>query len=972
MLKTRNLPRTAAWLALLTGGVSPAVLGQGLAIVRNPSFESNLNPAWPYYSQIDEWNSSGGGVNDLVNDPGGPFHNSGTPVPDGRRIGFKQGGGTVSQQVYGFEMGQRYWIQFHYDARNGSDLDLGIRFSTLSFGGALDEQLDFIPKIRPASASSAPYYTRTVPFTPDAYGGDLTFEVTARGDSTILLDAVTIVQRDEGNFPVINPSFEASGVVFDGAPTAGTDWPAIAGWAKEGVAGVDDGTGGQANNGTTPDQALVAFIQDEGSLTQNLAPLVPGTQYTVSFAYNARTGTTPHLQLKIDDAVLWERNVSAVGGAAAYQTATVSFTAAGTSAQLAFANTMASSSVLLDDVRVLGEVGTYLPPLETSPTGIVLRVGEEATANITLPAERLALGPATIKLQSGNAQVWELPDAGADGVLTLEFDGETTRSYTIRGVDVGSADVAIVDSAGLQLTENLTKVAVAGTTFVLNPSFEMNPDSGVGTAPVAGWTTSGGNIGMAEDGNAFLSAEDFTIPDRKRVLRIQNGGSVSQMIEGLEPWRLYGLQFFYNGRNSGYPYDMSLQVKFAGQEIASYPGIVPANQAGLTEYYFKEVRFTPTTSSGLLEFNVTVASGDASLFLDAVSIIPRLADELTIVNSSFEGTAMGANWPGYLGKIAGWEVTGGNLGVNAYSPTTFWVEPFFDNGINSDQDSVFFGQGAVTLKQNLVGMEPFQPYTLVLDYNFRDGRTQDNSDTPNSGEIQIIAGATTIFQNAALPPVDTVSPWPGFRHTRPFYQAYASLSPLSANPVELSINHIGITGDETLLIDNVRIVPGNRTPPSITTDLFDQTVQAGNPVHFTVTASGSLLTYRWLHNGIPLADGNGITGTTMATLNIAAAGTADAGDYTVIVSDGLGVVGSAALLTVEGGSGGDVSLAITRSGDGNIRIAWPADATGYLLQSASAVAGPYANDTAPVVVEGEENVVLVTPAGDAKFYRLMQ
>jgi hypothetical protein len=88
--------------ALLLAVATLPVLGQ--ALVKNPSFESNLNDesdplsagapqGWPYYSPIDEWISSGGGVNDLTYDAGGPFHNAGTPVPDGKRIGFKQGSG---------------------------------------------------------------------------------------------------------------------------------------------------------------------------------------------------------------------------------------------------------------------------------------------------------------------------------------------------------------------------------------------------------------------------------------------------------------------------------------------------------------------------------------------------------------------------------------------------------------------------------------------------------------------------------------------------------------------------------------------------------------------------------------------------------------------------------------------------------------------------------------------------------------
>ena len=118
---------------------------------------------------------------------------------------------------------------------------------------------------------------------------------------------------------------------------------------------------------------------------------------------------------------------------------------------------------------------------------------------------------------------------------------------------MGSASITIADSAGLLLPADITTIYVPGTTLVLNPSFELDKDSGVATAPVMGWTTSGGNIGMAQNGNPFLTADDLTIPDRAKVLRMQAGGTVSQMIKGLKPGQLYGLQFFYNGRTAGYP-----------------------------------------------------------------------------------------------------------------------------------------------------------------------------------------------------------------------------------------------------------------------------------------------------------------------------------------------------------------------------------------------------------------------------------
>ena len=59
-----------------------------------------------------------------------------------------------------------------------------------------------------------------------------------------------------------------------------------------------------------------------------------------------------------------------------------------------------------------------------------------------------------------------------------------------------------------------------------------------------------------------------------------------------------------------------------------------------------------------------------------------------------------------------------------------------------------------------------------------------------------------------------------------------------------------------------------------------------------------------------------------------------------------------------------------RLADGNVRLSWPTSAAGFRLQSATAVTGAYADDPAPAVVEGELNVVTVTPQGAAKFYRL--
>lgn len=82
--------------------------------------------------------------------------------------------------------------------------------------------------------------------------------------------------------------------------------------------------------------------------------------------------------------------------------------------------------------------------------------------------------------------------------------------------------------------------------------------------------------------------------------------------------------------------------------------------------------------------------------------------------------------------------------------------------------------------------------------------------------------------------------------------------------------------------------------PVIATHPLPQTVEAGDGVTFTITASGTgTLAYQWLKNSVP------ISGKTSASLTLAAAQASDAGDYSVIVTNAAGsVTSNAATLTV--------------------------------------------------------------------------
>lgn len=92
----------------------------------------------------------------------------------------------------------------------------------------------------------------------------------------------------------------------------------------------------------------------------------------------------------------------------------------------------------------------------------------------------------------------------------------------------------------------------------------------------------------------------------------------------------------------------------------------------------------------------------------------------------------------------------------------------------------------------------------------------------------------------------------------------------------------------------VTVTGGITVAPFITTQPASQSVTAGASVSFTVAATGTApLSYQWRLNGANLA------GATSATLTLSAVTTANAGTYTVLISNAAGSVTSAgAVLTV--------------------------------------------------------------------------
>src|ERR1051326_2503994 len=76
--------------------------------------------------------------------------------------------------------------------------------------------------------------------------------------------------------------------------------------------------------------------------------------------------------------------------------------------------------------------------------------------------------------------------------------------------------------------------------------------------------------------------------------------------------------------------------------------------------------------------------------------------------------------------------------------------------------------------------------------------------------------------------------------------------------------------------------------PSISGQPGNLVVCSGSSASFSVTATGTDLSYQWRKNGVNLSNGGTISGSTTATLTINPASAADSGSYDVVVTTGCG------------------------------------------------------------------------------------
>jgi hypothetical protein len=80
--------------------------------------------------------------------------------------------------------------------------------------------------------------------------------------------------------------------------------------------------------------------------------------------------------------------------------------------------------------------------------------------------------------------------------------------------------------------------------------------------------------------------------------------------------------------------------------------------------------------------------------------------------------------------------------------------------------------------------------------------------------------------------------------------------------------------------------------PNITTQPNNQLVCAGSAAGFSMTATGTDLSYQWRKGGVPLSNGRNVSGATSPILTLNQVGTGDAGSYDVVITGVCGTVTS--------------------------------------------------------------------------------
>lgn len=305
-----------------------------------------------------------------------------------------------------------------------------------------------------------------------------------------------------GNIAIANASFELGaelffiwpGYVSGNGPIA--NWNALGG---HGLNPVQDGTGRSpfADNGAIPHGAQVAFLQDNGALSQMLSGFTVGGHYYVHYYENARGGNSPALEVQVGgNVVMPARVITSVGGGNPYrEVSSAMFTASATDLELSFIKSNplgGDNTALIDNVAIIQVAAGTPPSISQQPQSTTVYTGQSASFSA------IAQGSLPLVYQ------WLL-----DGQPVAGGTAATLTIPTVSLADEGDYTLVITNSSG-SVTSAVARLSLLEAIPSLrNTGIDAGGNAQPGGAVSPFWTLQVNADSASTD--AFVGNEGFPI-----------------------------------------------------------------------------------------------------------------------------------------------------------------------------------------------------------------------------------------------------------------------------------------------------------------------------------------------------------------------------------------------------------------------------------------------------------------------------
>ncbi len=565
-------------------------------------------------------------------------------------------------------------------------------------------------------------------------------------------------------------------------------------------------------------------------------------------------------------------------------------------------------------------------PSITAPPAAAITVCSNSPANFTVTAAGNAVGYQWRKRVAGWANGWALT-ANSSATLAGFYVGSSTNNDLDNDPN-GDGDI---DTAGLSWamyanTDNLTEARrLSSTPLSVGQTVSINIQNGtVVSSGLAGFSLRAG--GDANTNNQFEFYADGT---SQYYWLNENNGVSNGPVNSYVPLTYGGLNVVFTLTSSN-TFAMSFTTLINGASYGPYYGSLlttgaidrirpfiynPGSGGAAQDFFWNSVRFGADSDdasdsvyshggspnlvngdngggsniTGAASSTYTIANaqpGDAGAYDVVVSgtcrpAVDSSASALTVkqgpsatitVPSSFCANTMGntASVPnGGAGVTYAWTLTGGTITAGTGTPAITFTAG---------------GVGTLALGVTVTATDACIASTGPLNLPIVSSPVIVSGPNP----MAACAGSAALFnvntegvssyqwQRAGTNLMDS---------GRITGSGTAALAISPANDSDAGGYDVVITGCQGLVQTSSVAALTVSDPPDITNEPSNQNACVGGSASFTLTATGTALSYRWMKGSVPLNNGGSIAGAATATLTLSGLSTNDAGaSYSCVVS----------------------------------------------------------------------------------------